>query len=558
MAKPGAKTSTNISPTFMVTRRLQRYRKQHTNRRHRKRKTQSRRRRQRGRGKIEGELAENRAALNAALSGTNRESNVLRAVCKNPNNCLSLGQYDPMIKNFFADFNDLTMVNPADVSPISSGVNGFVQKVGFQRDGITAYVALKGANKPTSDSLYYEWYVGKNYINIINTLFPCFVETYNMYAYKANVQDHYDMLSNHTGSSPPIHLPDLLHPINHTYTWGSSCRYNKYQCLTTQYFGNCFPMGDMFRVGYGQPQSHINIDCMGCLYQVYYALAQIVNTYTHYDLHQENILLYKPFEGKKYVEMHYHIQGHVMRIRTEYIAKIIDYGRNYFQNAATGENSDAIYRKICNAPECKGIKYPCGIEFGYMSLNGRPKYYAEPRTKNCSADLRLIHYMFRKLRISRVYIHYETQHGTPENLDKNDTEADGTHNVYNVQGAFLLLHKIIEGAPTMFEHKYNDADGWQKAGEIHVYEQRGREKKPYTFTYIDAVGSQIINAKRATVTAAAAAPTSAADNSTPETPTVILPQSPADADAISPTSAAPAAAIAPAPAQELSNVFSGF
>jgi hypothetical protein len=64
-------------------------------------------------------------------------------------------------------------------------------------------------------------------------------------------------------------------------------------------------------------------------------LTVLGKTYTHYDLHEENVLVYKPFKGEKYIDMIYHTKDGIFSYSTEYVAKLIDYGRNYFNSNAS-------------------------------------------------------------------------------------------------------------------------------------------------------------------------------------------------------------------------------
>jgi hypothetical protein len=71
--------------------------------------------------------------------------------------------------------------------------------------------------------------------------------------------------------------------------------------------------------------------------------------FTHHDLHDDNVLIYEP-DNNGYIDIHYSIDDKNFSIKSSYIAKIIDYGRCYFNNSLF--NSSDIYRLVCNIAEC--------------------------------------------------------------------------------------------------------------------------------------------------------------------------------------------------------------
>ena len=63
----------------------------------------------------------------------------------------------------------------------SKSVNGFVYLINYKQDDYNFSAVLKSSAKPNADNLFYEYFVGKNFINKMNLIFPCFVETYRLY-----------------------------------------------------------------------------------------------------------------------------------------------------------------------------------------------------------------------------------------------------------------------------------------------------------------------------------------------------------------------------------------
>jgi len=116
-----------------------------------------------------------------------RENNMgkmLNVACKNPDNCLALGVYGSYIKQYFENFRNLSLIDNRKMKRIGSvSVNGFIIEVPFTKNNFTAYTALKCSAKSVSDNLFYEYYVGKFFINNYLNIFPCFVETYDCYKF---------------------------------------------------------------------------------------------------------------------------------------------------------------------------------------------------------------------------------------------------------------------------------------------------------------------------------------------------------------------------------------
>ena len=128
-------------------------------------------------------------------------------------------------------------------------------------------------------------------------------------------------------------------------------------------------------------------------------LAMNVNTFTHYDLHLENVLLYEPVKGK-YIQYHYHLNANTeITFKCCYIAKIIDYGRSYFvdkysPNIVTKTSSNIRY-KVCNIKACDSSESKCGDDYGYGILAPEDPpgnfFFISSSTRNMSHDLRLLY-----------------------------------------------------------------------------------------------------------------------------------------------------------------------
>ena len=88
------------------------------------------------------------------------------------------------------------------------------------------------------------------------------------------------------------------------------------------------------------------------MYQVYFALSEVCNNFTHYDLHTDNVLLFEPVVNK-YIHYHYtNKDGSTCSFKSRYIVKMIDYGRSYILDPETGIGSMTVYNQVCAEPKC--------------------------------------------------------------------------------------------------------------------------------------------------------------------------------------------------------------
>ena len=123
-------------------------------------------------------------------------------------------------------------------------------------------------------------------------------------------------------------------------------------------------------------------------------LATLANTFTHYDLHRDNVLIYEPIKGK-YIQYRYLLtDGTLVEFKSSYIAKIIDYGRCFFvdtDESLFSGSSKSIYDTICKLEKCRPN---CGVNAGFSNLAPETYpgsfYYISSSKRNMSHDLRLL------------------------------------------------------------------------------------------------------------------------------------------------------------------------
>jgi hypothetical protein len=433
-----------------------------------------------------------------------RENNMgklLNVACKNPGNCLALGVYGSYIKQYFDKFRNLSLVDARQMKHIGKpSVNGFIIEVPFIKNKFTAYTALKCASEQDSDNLFYEYYVGKFFINSYLNIFPCFVETYDCYRFingRTSWNELKDLKNKNNMNLNNIidrknvseeRITSRNNPDDEDAAWFKmSCVENKDICTLIQHFDKFSSVADERK---NNPRN-IQYEIFNILYQVYFPLTILKDVYTHYDLHANNVFLYKPYEGRKYIQMRYHLlSGSIIEFPSEYIVKIIDYGRNYFDNGLT--NTKKILKDyICNNDLCDP---DCGTKVGYNVIQGNEfnpntvYHWIFPNKKNISHDLIFAVNFYEYLNqynIFDAFVYGNTeisnnsptssysqffQSGTPEKL------GGDSRNIYNIVNLRDSLEAFIDGwNRQMLIQKYDIT--WKKKAIMDIYE----DKRPYTF-----------------------------------------------------------------------------
>ena len=215
-------------------------------------------------------------------------------------------------------------------------------------------------------------------------------------------------------------------------------------------------------------------------------LATLVNTFTHYDLHTENVLIYEPVKGKCIQYRYLLNDGTIVEFKSAYIVKIIDYGRSFFiddSQRGMKHSSKDIYHTICRLDECDP---ECGKYKGFYSLAPEESpgsfYYISSSTRNMSHDLRLLNdiintmglddyndYLYEELEkvAYGVGLHSNKQYGTIE-----QTET-GTPQILNVIDAHNALKHLLITRKLFYDEFYDDME---MLGTFTIYES-GRPMK---------------------------------------------------------------------------------
>jgi hypothetical protein len=413
-----------------------------------------------------------------------RSKKHLQFICSDSGVCIAFGQNIAEITRFFKGFTDFTYA----LSPIKQigkkSVNGFVKEISYVKEGYKADAILKSSRTAESDNLVYEYLVGIKYVNRIMKRFPCFLETYGLYYYSD--PSNWTIMS----GSGPVHVSNLKHlELQTTIDYPKACRESKYAAILLQHIKNARAIADF--TGASNYNRFMKCDMVYVLFILYQALASISKEFTHYDLHDSNVLVYEPEKGK-YIQYHYHNEdGTELVFYSPYIPKIIDYGRSFFDNGNL--TSRKIYDKICSEKACKP---GCGRDVGFGWLNKKPFITISSSQKNESHDLRLLKIIAGDME-DLLNIHHVTPteatfvetnkvlkkivygvslrqgdkaYGTKENLTIIPQK------IYNVNGAYLALKEVITNPTVIAENQRNYSRLSNLIGTLHIYHD-GRPMK---------------------------------------------------------------------------------
>jgi hypothetical protein len=400
-----------------------------------------------------------------------RRARYLLNQCLDSGLCLAFGTEAKRIKSLFRNFQGLSFIRPPIKRIGTPSANGFVHEIHYKRQGYDAYTVLKSSARSDGDNLYYEYLIGKA-INEVVYILPQFVETYGIYSYRNKKAWHHAKSTNMiTTNSLFEGLQNLEEAFpNDNDKIKTSCENSKNIAVMIQHLKDVKTLGDSLK-----DIVFLNEELVYILFQVYAALSVMDNTFTHYDLHLGNVLLYQPVKNS-YIHYHYHLtDGKTVSFYSSYMAKIIDYGRSYLSGS-----SKNIFKKVCKV---------CGPECGYFSgyhwlSNNKTnplEHYIASSHNNISHDLRLLNSINKSMPkgipisleklIKKVV--YEGDYGTPEK------RASGLpKHIHNVNDAFIELRKYVEDEDTQFLNDDTFLGKPNKLGDLHIYMG---EMKPMRF-----------------------------------------------------------------------------
>jgi hypothetical protein len=420
--------------------------------------------------------------LSDVINEPNKLSKFLKNVCNDADSCLTFGRYVTLIKKLLENFTNFAYTINELKRIGAPSKNGFIYEISYKRFSFTGQAIFKFARrgpdpKDVPDNLFYEYLVGYHFINKYNLRFPCFLETYGLFY--VDDQTHRYMETIPTGEvSTSIIKSKLKHLSNDTDAerddnFQLSCKKPSNICILIQHLRVKGSLKTYFE-NFSSNPSFFNYVLPQLLFQVYAPLTRLVNNFTHYDLHTDNVLIYD-LGNTNYIQMNYIFQGNdTISFKTNYIVKIIDYGRCYF-HVNNDLNSETIFRNICDICQPN-----CGVDKGYYWLTKRPRKrdYIFSTERNASHDLRLMKIIrdksahlpetpFKKLLKKCVYNY---NYGTRE----NDKKMPGF--IVNTPDAFQSLLRYIKYDLAIQFQQQNELQfqGKTNVGTLNIYMDQDR------------------------------------------------------------------------------------
>ena len=450
---------------------------------------------------IDVDLEKNSANIISNLFMNNKQkikSIFLNTICGNAGFCLTFGKETNTINEYFNYFNDFKYIEYPVTHIGESSLNGFVLKINYNRNNYKVTTILKSINiDDNGDNLYYEYVVGL-FINKLNKFYSCFLETYNLFTYynisQKDILKNTPVIDSTTSTFSEginIYYPKTLNP---SQLLKLSCEKRNLICILLQYIN----VKKSFKY-YLPNRNFVFMELLYILAQIYIVLYYLKETFTHYDLHLENILLFELTD--QYIEFVYHlIDGTEIHFKTSYIAKIIDYGRCYFNDVENNMNSKLFFENICKEEMCTDQTQPnihstneeeqkklnCGIDKGYDNLNFGYRWYTYK--KNESQDLRLLDIMklfvFNKINLVEYSeisqdlknllnkVVFNETYNTNEILLDGSTEVDPK--IYNLTDVYLALINQLN-KPLQISMNNTEYSNKTKIGELHIYCDKSKE-----------------------------------------------------------------------------------
>ena len=322
---------------------------------------------------------------------------VLRTLCRSSGACLALGKENDRLKAFFGNFTSFKYLQRPITAIGAESVNGFIRELVFARDTpggggggqYQAYAVLKSTKNAQSDNLMYEYFAGQ-YCNKLNKEYPGFLETYGLFKYatKAAWAIMKDMPSEAQMRHILLDSKKLIPlPVTGYADFKVGCPEAQYLAVLVQHVEDPVSLHDFFYGGTNTLR-HVLAEILPILFQVYQPLAWLSKTFHHNDLHTNNVLLYTPAPGQ-YIEYHYQdpAGGPPVTFKSQYIVKLLDYGRAYFYGTAQF-NTAKVREAVCQLPECASAPSKLACDAG-LKRHGLLKPLVD-LPKSVSRDLWLI------------------------------------------------------------------------------------------------------------------------------------------------------------------------
>lgn len=237
---------------------------------------------------------------------------------------IGFGKKSERVRKLFRNFRDFSLIESIENLGESSS-NALVFELNMVRKTkgnlFRVSTAMKMGRKMDSDSLYYEYIVGRA-INRFALRFPCFVETYDLFEYESE-KDYYCATKLYAQTNEKKEetkaFKEALARLKRVQKreFATLPEDPRMMTLSIQHFHDAITI------------SHLKDDkeCPLVLLQIYLPLLALEKQFVHNDLKGDNILL-QPVKPIRFI--YKRKDGPDIQFVSHYIAKIIDYARCFF------------------------------------------------------------------------------------------------------------------------------------------------------------------------------------------------------------------------------------
>lgn len=338
---------------------------------------------------------------------------------------LNFNEVKENILTNFSNFKNFDLIQDK-IEKVSKGKNGITNNIIFSKvikeNKEKINILLKTPISLDSDNNYYE-YVNGLCINKFKKYFPNFAYTFgygdiNPIFIDEIEKEPYENIEpdffrkNFTSFNDNDKEERIMGLIN----INEGCKLNSQTSILTENIPNSKTLYSYITNPEFIKPENINYNIFCVLFQIYIALSSLSDEFTHYDLHEYNVLI---SEYEKPIILNYKLRnGTDVTLCTKYIPVMIDYGRCYVNclNYRSIINSTNFLNTACYTKDCldDGRTYSnCFLKNGlYLRRKGEDNYdkYNEwfhnitPHKKNKSYDLSLLNRFMTYFRSAKTEI----------------------------------------------------------------------------------------------------------------------------------------------------------
>lgn len=351
--------------------------------------------------------------------------------------------------------NEIKLLKKPDINDENYS---FVHKLVFNSGNTEIQGALKSTLDRDTDNLVYEYWAGM-FINKYCKMVPFLTYTYALFQYKSEA----DVKKASKVTTQIEKFPKLKLICE-------ASQYKKGDCLPVDICNNAdrFCLMNEFISDANSYENFImslskkklslqdKIDILGTTYMVYFTLYKLRSQFTHYDLHDENVLVTTPNNGELIKYVFNMEDGSKLEFETKYMVRIIDFGRSYFE----GNSQYLEYVKKnegCNSEDEENGENS-GLDFFTSRKCVASDSWICPSKNNQSHDLRLFKLLQNVLNIfPKINVIYK------------DKEDFGTP--FHKGGLKNKISNIMEAHDLLFDWLKENANGNDATKNIVIYEK---------------------------------------------------------------------------------------